>query len=285
MSEVNETESEEVGTAMVPLSKDQLAALIPASADAFLHPVGANSAPAEQRGSGFSVPYIAFRGLKSNKNVEALTAAGITVSRDGDGTFYLMDPPVPIRVDPFEFHLLQYHRAFTRQDNKMKVTDAILKSDNDAFAEGYREHIFGTAIVKLPGGGYRAATLNLRGPQVNALRDAVRLLDHPGKMVGNAYAHLSEVKAPGLKFRITIWSTLEQPKDPRAEKFNDGHGTTRPTPKEDIYNLLDYVRTAFDTEIKPVSFITNAKFEQVRLLALRQAAAQPVETSADPIPF
>jgi hypothetical protein len=267
-------------TALVPLTREEVAALVPDSPDALLAPVGAGSAAPESKG-GQGFPYIGFRGAKAKTNLEALDAADIKVGRDGSGQFYLMVPPTPIKTDPCQIHLLQFNRIYTTVDDAGNVMEAIFESDDDAFQYGFREAIYAVVAAVMPNrGGYVPATLQLRGAQCNALRDAIRLLgdkDHPGPAMdakslaarGPAWAAASAIKTPGLRFRTTIWSTAETPKG-GGQKFNQGHGQVRPTPADEVESIQKWVVEGWPI-IKQVVGVNNARFEKVRRLALAQA--------------
>jgi hypothetical protein len=280
----NENDNEE--TAIVPLNKAEIEALIPKGPEALLAPVGKDSSSVERRNL-IQVPYVAFRGQKSQKNLEALNAAGIHVERDGSGKFYLMDV-TPIRVDPFKLHLLQYSRIYTLVDDSGQAVAASFYSDDDLFNAGYRETIYAAAAVVLSPGNYVAATLQLRGANVNALKPAIRLLgdtENPGVAMdavkfaarGDQWRAAAGVKAPGGRFRLTIWSTADVPQG-GGQKFNNGHGSVEPTPAAEVEAFNNWVTHSWPS-IQMVMAVNNARFEKARRLALNAA------DKGEPIPF
>lgn len=251
-------------------------ATLVATRESLMQPVGAGSAPAER---SISIAYVGFRGAKSKTNLESLDAAGIKVGRAGDGQFYLHDA-VPIKIDPFQLHLLQYYRAYTQVDEQGNVVDAVFENSQEAFDNDFREAIYASTIVVLPdGGGYVPATLQLRGGQTNALKDGLKLLgthDKPGRAMnptalaaaGGDWIHAAKALVPGIRFRLTIWSTAETPAR-GGEKFNQGHGQVKPTPKGEIEALNAWIDKNFDTSLKAVMTLNNARFEKIRRLAQR----------------
>jgi hypothetical protein len=194
-----------------------------------------------------SVPYVGFLGKKSEKNVEAIKAAGIQVN-----DFYLMAGAAgPVRVKPFGVHILgQTFRAFTLQDDEGKLIDAALKYDKRRDDEGYQEHIFAVVAVALPADAadkpstFVAATLTLRGAQAKALKKSLDLLgtaDKPGVVMnpakwsafGEAHKIASASKWPGGRFRANILSTPTVPVN-GGRPYNLGDSVTFPTPRIDV---------------------------------------------------
>lgn len=281
-------------TAIVKLD-EQKAALVKARLESFLQPVGDDSAPAERPPQA---PYVGFRGAKSNKNIDALNAAGITVARNGSGTFYLMDPPTPIKVDPFRLHLIQYYRAYTVQDDAGKITDATFKNDKDLFGLGFREHIFGVVLVVLPTyPGFVAATLQLRGAQCNALKSTIQMLgtrETPGflayqgdqlkyalKARGATWEPAADVLIPGGRVVTTIYSEAELPKNGGKQPFNQGYGSAAPIDKDHAAKLNKWLE-AFGGSLAHVAAINDDRFAKVRQKVFDQEGAEGViDTGTD----
>lgn len=246
MSNENET-----STDLVPMTAAELAALVPASLDA-LAPVHTESAAPEKR--YVAVPYVAFRGKKSEKNTDALDAAGIKVDKaTGNGVFYLMDiEPVDVRApgkNSIGLHLIQYARLYTLTDNTGKIIESANVNTNEMFADGFREHLFALVAVALGGGQFKAATLQLQSAQCNALRQTLALIGEPGRpgvamkpeewgkrSAAHAKTADPNVKVPGFRFRTEIWSVLTAPKGD-GEKFNEGHGAVQPTSETEFAAL------------------------------------------------
>ncbi len=269
-------------TALAPLEASILATLVPSSPDAMLAPTSTDSAPPERR-NALQAPYVAFRGKKSEARVEALNDLGINVSREGNGAFYLMDvTPIKLSDDgSARIHLIQYKRIFTIQDDSGKPTHASLDPGPNGFDDGYREALYGVVAVVLEPGKFVAATIQLRGPMVNALNDSIKLLgtaERPGAAMnpltfaarGPAWAKAANASFPGGRFRTIIKSTLEAPKGP-GQKFNQGHGVVVPTPEGEIEALNKWRIDAWPS-IQMAMTVNNAKFERLRRLAMQQAA-------------
>jgi len=266
------------------------AMVTPTSLDALASPVHESSG--HQGAAHVSVPYVAFRGKKSSTNTEALDGAGIKVSKDGDGRFYLMDTGEPIAVDPLGLHLIQYARFFTTVDDDMNVTQASFHSDDDLFAQKYREHLFALVAVARGNGQFTAATLQLRSAQCSALRQTIQLLGEPGRpgpacnpvewaKRGAAHKISADARIPGGRFRTEIWSTLEAPKSGKGQPFNQGHGRTYPTPKDEVDALNQWLTDAWP-RIQIAAAKYNTVVEEVRRLAETGA---PAEAVFDPTPF
>ncbi len=253
------SEDPETTTALA-LSPSEMAALVPADISALQRPVHQDSAPAERR--SISVPYVGFRGLKSFKHAEALDAAGIRVEKDGSGKFYLHHV-TPIRVDPFKIHLFQYSRAYTRIDNNQNVTDAIFESDNEAFADGFREALYAAVAVVLSPGNYMPATLQLRGAQANALRDAVNLMpsaEQPKKLAARGLKVYACTIPPHGVTSSDNYSTLVGQTtafyEPNRVLVNDWI-RTRPVPLAGYLELADTVESSRNSGLWAVNATAN----------------------------
>lgn len=201
-----------------------------------------------ERAAQAFVPYVGFRGKKSEKGVESLDAAGIVVDKaTGNGVFYLQDVD-PIKVSPFRLHLLQYTRLYTTYDDNMNIVSVKDTITEDDFRLGYRNHIFGVCLVIVEPGHYVAATIQLRGPNSQALKDAINRLDGPAadterwSRLSPAHAESARVPFPGGRFVTEIWSTLETPRG-GGPKFNLGHGRCYPTPADMIDPLIRFVES------------------------------------------
>lgn len=204
------------------------------------------SAKAEDRSN--ILPYVGHYGDRARPETRGpLDAAGVEV-----GEFYLHHI-TPIRVRPFELHLLKYARLYTKQDNKMNITDAVLESSNDLFREGFREHLFCAVAVRLPvydeaGKIVRVAlipaTMNLRSGQAQALSKTLAAWKYAADPIGWAargaqYGPASKAVYPGGRMVTTIWSTSEDLAD--GNTFNKGHDTIRATPIADVETFNSFV--------------------------------------------
>lgn len=276
--------------AIVPVTRAEMASLIP-SDEALLVPHHKDSAPPERGAVAF--PYVGFRGAKSTVNVEALTAAGITVQH-GNGQFYLMVPPVPIKVDPMQLHVLNFARFYTKMDESQNIIAATVKNDDDLFKNGFRESLYAVVAVVLPEGQFEAATLQLRGANTNALKQAIQLLGEPGrpgpatneaalKARGKAWADAAALtKTAGARFITTIYSTAETPQG-GGQKFNQGHGSVRPSPVEHVKAFEEW-RSKNLERIKGVWAYNAARVEYVRRIAAQFDGAKPAEKPAEKKP-
>lgn len=278
MSDENTTGSE-----LDTITAADLAALIPASPDAMLAPVHVESNAPEKK--FLTVPFVGFRGKKSEKGVEALDAAGIGVDE-----FYLKHVE-PIKLKPFALHVIQYARFYTQQDEDGKITGVSTYTNDDLYEDGYREKIEAVVAVVLSPGNYMPATLSLRSGHVQALKDAFDLLGTP-KNPGVAtkveawaarsakHKAASAVEFPGGRFRLEIWSTQETPAGGGKNKYNLGHGRTYPTPEAEVAALNAWRKEQW-TAIQTVMTVYNARVEKLR----RAAARYEVKQSGDPVPF
>ena len=180
--------------------------------------------------------YVGFRGAKAEKNLEALDAAGIKVDQ-----FYLRDRGEVIPLQPCDLHVLHAIKFFTLEEDG-KLLDVAFEDSDDRFDAGYRAVILAVVAVRLGNGQFVAATLILRSGQTKALEDALKAIDKKkdGQATtaegwaarGKAHADSAGARLPGLRFFVRIYSTREG--DTPSSKYNLGHGTIIPTPKDDV---------------------------------------------------
>ena len=207
--------------------------------DDFLQPIPQQAVPSQGGGGG---AYVAFYGKKSEKNLEDLAAAGIT-----EGTFYLMDGQ-PRKVEPFQLHLLQYFKAYTKQNlDTGELLEAAYTEDGSL-----DEHIEALVLVVLPTDKdspsvFVPANLRLRKAQAAALRPAINLYEGTAKSPkdllawGPEYRFGAECPIIGGRFRTQIRSELTMPRQGK-NMYNLGKGVVLPTPEKDVKPLETYVR-------------------------------------------
>lgn len=185
-----------------------------------------------------STPYVGFLGKKSEKNLDALAAAGIQVNE-----FYLHDV-FPVRTHPTKIHLLgSVFRAYTLQDDDGNVLEVSLKYSKQREDDGFNEQLIAPVAVVLPGKDHStfvAATLALRGAQAKALKKSMDLFDgaagKPDQWASYSPAHEAASKSafPGGRFRATIWSTPTKPVNGGKREYNLGDSAIVPTPAADV---------------------------------------------------
>lgn len=201
-----------------------------------------NTALLPANSQNVSVPYIGFRGAKSERNLDALEAAGVKAN-----DFYIFDG-LPIRVSPLEVHILNFARFWVQEDedtgNVLDVVTSWPGKDS-----GYRERVFAAVIAVLPGGGLTAATLRLNGAQCGALRDTLKLLGPGGRAAtpeswaacGPKFAESAggANTPPGFRFSVSIKS---EPKPIPGTKYscNNGVGSVSPSSPARLAALKAY---------------------------------------------
>jgi hypothetical protein len=229
----NETETETTAIAL-PTRENILAVEDPQSA-------GSDKQPRT------SIPYVGYYGAGAEEKTRGpLDAVGVK-----PGTFYLHHIE-PIRVEPFGMHLLKYTRLFTRRDPSMRVESAVPQNTDETFRQGYREHLFGVALVRIPAPGqptkFCPALFNLYGGLAAALNKAIEYLPLAKRVADFAARspmHAAAARAihPGLRFLTTIEASVEPIKGSK-KTFNLGEGSVRPTPEADIAELNSWIEDA-----------------------------------------
>lgn len=188
--------------------------------------------------------YVGFRGAKSRKRVEELDAAGVEESQ-----FYLMDGEI-IALDPCDLHILDAYKFWSKVDDEGEAVDVLLEDGGDeAFQEGYRQHVIAAVAIVLGEGTYVPASLVLRSAQTRALDTALAFLDpakggaalDAKKFAARSAKHKEAAKVvfPGGRFRTRIRSKIEPTESGR--EMNKGYGTVFPTPAEEVNALNAWI--------------------------------------------
>lgn len=174
-----------------------------------------------------SYPYIGFYGAKT-QDTDPLETAGIEQHQ-----FYLHNG-LPIRVDPFECHVLRLGHYYTLVDDNVQPIEARLDCPDEAFKEGYRDHLFFVAAVR-HGGTFYPAVGTLRAAQARAFdktRPLLRKSKDEWAAMGPAAAASAHAALVGARCITTIWSKPEKTGTGRTQ--NKGYGVVRPTPKDQV---------------------------------------------------
>lgn len=244
-------------------------------------PQAEESAPPEDNGFGGGFPYIGFRGAKS-KNTEGLDAVGIRTQE-----FYLHNVvPIKIRDGGLDLHLLQYFRAFTKQNSRMEIVGVSRVMNDAIYKQGYREHLFSLVAVRQPtthGLLLTPAVMSVRGAQCKALGKAIDMLsvaDDAKKWAGLGafYAHGSRAKVAGGRFYTSIWSTLEEPKN-EGEPYNLGHGVAKPCDEKDVTAFNEWYLPETDAVLRRVALVHYGR-QQDLLKKLREQEAKKAKEDA-----
>lgn len=223
--------------------------------------------------------YVGFRGKKTEKNVEALEAAGIKVN-----TFYLFDAGIYTPLVPCDLHLLGAPtKIYTLTDQDNVIEDVSYEDTKEQFDAGFRSQIYATVAVPM-GDGFVPATLMLRSGQTNALRDAMKLIEKDGAATdpkkwaakgGDAFAKSAAVTFPGGRFKVRIRNEYVE-----DGKYNKGHGTILPTPPESVAALNAFVAKGSPSSLKIALAIghTQSRISNCRKIyeakRVEEAAAQ-----------
>ena len=247
------------------MSEKSNAVAIPTAAQIMNYNATPETVP-EKAGGG--IPYIGHYGAKTNRETSArLDAAGIELYE-----FYLNDGLEPLKVKPFSMHLLSLGRFYTKQDQEQNLTAVKLKSDDATFKDGFREHLYVLAAVRLGGGVYVPAVGTFRG----GLADAFRKADELVKIAGNdkawsvrSPAHAASVipggkQHPGARVILNIWADSEKTQDGKND-FNMGYGSTRPTPSDEAVLFQQWFESQMPS-IQRVAGIFAQRVEEARKL-------------------
>lgn len=233
---------------------------------------GAVREPAE--GGKGRLPYIGVYGARATPEVAAsLDNAGIGVM-----DFYVFHEEA-IPVKPFSIHLIRVNRLFTLQDqDTMQVVGASLTNPQAKFAAGYREHVFGVALVRLTDdeGNTRAlipAKLELRSGLCQAIHGTEALLKSAAD--ASSWAARSEnhrkssvAVLPGGRITTTIWATNEKIIDkatqkPTSKSFNKGHGQQKPTSEKDALFFNEWLGK-FRPVVNQIVAAVDARFAEAK---------------------
>lgn len=233
----------------------------------YLVPTAQKAAPS---GNG-SVPYIGFRGAKSQANIDGLDAAGIEVDE-----FYLFDGQQR-KINPFQLHLLTWFSAFTLQDqDTYELTDASY-SNPDKMLE---EHIEGLALVVIPADGpsvFAPARFTFRKGHTAGLKAAISLLSPGGSAhnprdmaaYGPDFKDGAQCKVVGGRFRIELTSVQKTPQN-GGKKYNLSKGRIIPTPAADVAALEEYVNTTGRERLMAVGSAWNKRVDDIKALIRAQ---------------
>lgn len=214
-----------------------------------------------------SYPYVGFYGAKT-RETDALDAAGIETYE-----FYLHDQ-YPIRLRPFEMHVLSLGRFYTKADNNGQPVRARSDCPEEAYKDGFREHLYYVAAVRVPGprgvqfvpavGAMRSGLakafskpLALLNPKDGAASTAERWSAR-----GQAEADGAHAKMAGGRFILTAWC---KPRETESGDANDGFGSVRPTPRDQVDAFNAWYESSFP-KIAAVAGVNNLRIEECRKL-------------------
>lgn len=223
---------------------------------------------AKPEGQAAKTPWIGLFGEKTKNGRDALVAAGVEVNQ-----FYLHDEAGPLKIKPFQYHLLRANRYYTKQDQAGRVVAATrenpyAKDPNTKF----KEHLMALVVVtyKTPTGAINLvpATWGLRSGVVKAMRLAINLVlpgdakSPPGAAYDKeawaarspAHAISAQARFPGGRFVTTAWGTTEiteANEDGETFDYNLGHCTTAPTSIEGVLAFNKLMSDDFVTRIVP----------------------------------
>lgn len=211
--------------------------------------------------AGSRTPWVGFFGGKVKKGRDALVAAGVEVDQ-----FYLFDSE-PLKLKPFELHLLKHKRYYTKQNGAGKTTNVRLVGDPNSYAAGYRELQLSlvAVLMRTPTGNVNLvpAILSVRSGLVKALELAINTAKgsakDPDVWAARSTQHAIAAKAvwPGGRFVTTIWGSHKTLDD--GNDFNIGHSSIRPAKPEEVLafnklaqgqDYLDKLDPAFKTWAK-----------------------------------
>jgi hypothetical protein len=155
------------------------------------------------------VPYIGHRSSagdsKNEDRAAALDEVGITCP-----SYYLFDGE-PIKLAPFQCHLLRADWFYTKQNPQGKVVAVRLDDTQEGRDNQFYPHLFGVFGVVVAPGTFVAATGKFRSAQTGGFRydvlPAFNKYNDPAtaKLSANHAAAMKAVH-PGGRFRITLWS-------------------------------------------------------------------------------
>lgn len=205
--------------------------LVPTKAELEGSPIVPTGVKADSR---IAYPYVGWYGAKYRGDADALEAVGIE-----PGTFYLHDGE-PLAVSPFEMHLVRLGRYYTQVDDDNQPIAARIDCPDDAFQDGFRDHLFFFAVVRRTtksGVHFTPAVGTLRAAQAHALDKATGMLTRASDVKAwsdrsDAHAASAHAKLAGARFITTIWSQEEKTGNGRT--MNKGFGSVRPTPKAEV---------------------------------------------------
>ena len=229
-------------------------------------------------------------GIRTSKtgNVEPeraleLDEAGIEV-----GDAYLTVDGVPLKINPFNFHLLKVERLWTELNPRGSMVDASATAPADPKASKLKEVLYCVLAVQLPGGGYKAATAKFRGAAARGIQYVQNAME---KAMANpqGYAALSPKHKRALDAAQSLpngagviisklWGTEEEGAN---GDYLLTHTKSYPNPDPDAFNRWYHTAMQPGGELQSAARFHNKNVGEVRdLIAGKGKPATAANTAA-----
>lgn len=198
-------------------------------------------------------PWVGFFGSKTKTGRDALVAAGVEQNQ-----FYLHDAE-PLKLRPFEFHLLKSKRYFSKANAAGKIVAVRTDYSREGWAAGYREQqvCLVAVIQRLPVGGINLipAIMTVRSGLADALKVPIQTASGSAKdkqtWAARSTNHAIAANAvwAGGRFVVTAWGSGVELDD--GNEFNKGHSSIRPSKPEEVAAFNKLAQEQYAEKLAP----------------------------------